>query len=170
MTIVPIKDSKIVELCSDSDAYKDYLTFLKQKIVHEDTHKQQFDRYEGYNKDYKLPITGAFRLQSKEDVDYFSQTIEADAYGREVGQVLKDTFPNTYSEILFKMLMTGKTDCIKEYTDVYKDSRISRKAFQHFWRALYDYLKENEKPLEENSVLSDLNSLRDYCEKRLKEV
>lgn len=169
MTIIPIKESKIIELCSDPNTYKNYLAFLRQKIVHEDTHKQQFDRYEGYSKDYKFPNNEAFSLKTQADVDYFSQTIEADAYGREAGQTLKDAFPDTYSEILFKMLMTDKTDCIKEYTDVYKDPRISRKAFQHFWRALYDYLKENEKPLEENSVLSDLNYLREYCEKRLKE-
>ena len=148
ITIIPIKSSQIEALIKDPDFKKRYLKYLKYSIVHEDTHKQQFGRYEGYSKNYKYPnYTGnPFELLSPEDVAYFSQTIEADSYGRQVGEALKHLYPEKPISWIFKNVDNPETE---DLLNVFRSSKISKKAFQHFWRALYDYVEGNEKDLQE---------------------
>lgn len=146
MIVIPIKKSQIGLLEKDKDYRKTYKKFLKSKITHEDTHKQQFDKYIGYSKNYKIPESeNPFTLKSQADVDYFSQTIEADAYGREVGEILRELYPDDSIDIIFKDVINNQVLEIEEYLEAYKDPRISKKGYQHFWRALYDYLEGKEK-------------------------
>lgn len=81
-----------------------------------------------------------------EDVAYFSQTIEADSYGRQVGEALKHLYPEKPISWIFKNVDNPETE---DLLNVYRSSKISKKAFQHFWRALYDYVEGNEKDLQE---------------------
>lgn len=151
MTIIPIQKSQIRLMLVDESYKQRYLKYLKYEIVHEDTHKQQFDRYEGYSENYKNPsfTEYAFNLATQADIDYFSQTIEADAYGRQVGELLKQEYEDKSVDWIFENVIRHNIpDDIDDLMKVYRDPRISKKGFQHFWRALYDYLKGNEKGFE----------------------
>lgn len=150
VTIVSITENKIRVITSSEEEKQRYILQLRHLIVHEDTHKQQFDRYEGYCRDYKNPsfTDDAFKLNTQADVDYFSQTIEADAYGRDVGSILKDIYPDKSANWIFEnVIRKNVSEDILEYVNVYRDPRIPKKAFQHFWRTLYDYLQETEKEI-----------------------
>lgn len=167
ITIVPIQNSQIQDLLNIPEYKRKFLKNLKSLVVHEDTHKQQFDCYRGYNKDYTFPESlDPFTDLTNQDVKYFSQTIEADAYGREVGEILKQQYKNKSANWIFENVIERNIPAeIKDFIDVYRDPRISRKGFQHFWRALYDYLMEKEEPLDErllkiNDILSDIKNKR----------
>lgn len=142
VTIVPITVSQAEALIDEPGYRRKYAKLLKTMIVHEDTHKQQFDRYEGYNKDYKLP--GELNLAkglSQKNIAYFSQTIEADAYGRQFGEALLQKYPNKTAYWIFEKLVEGKiSTSMDEIVETYRNDKVSKKAFKHFWRSCYDYL------------------------------
>lgn len=115
---------------------------VKYTIAHEDTHKQQFMKYNLYSLGYVSPDVDIVSEElSQKEVRYFSQTIEADAYGREIGEMLRLKYPNSNVKDIFKSIyLNDAPSFIMDKIRIYRDSRISRKAFQHFWRAVYDYL------------------------------
>lgn len=149
MTIIPIKKSQLKAII-ESKAFKEkYVRFLRNIIAHENTHEQQFDRYEGYCKDYVAPESeNPFDLISEKDKQYFSQTIEADAYGRQVGESLLQSYKNLGCENIFKKVINNQIpEDVEDIIKVYKSKEISKKAFKHFWTTLYNYIKDNEKDL-----------------------
>ena len=128
--------------------------FYWHNFVHEDTHKQQakvtplkfFNNYVTYG-------TNPFDLKSIQNVKYFDQTFEADAFGRELGSILAVEYELKDSEKefsrrntlhnIFQDLKSGKIndDFVKSIWNTYKDPRISEKAQRSFIRALYDFLE-----------------------------
>ncbi len=161
MTIIPIKKSQLKAIIEDETFKERYIRFLKNTIAHENTHEQQFDRYEGYCKDYVAPEgENPFDLISEKDKQYFSQTIEADAYGRQVGESLLQSYKGLSCENIFKKVINNQIPKdVEDIIKVYKSREISKKAFKHFWTTLYDYLKGNEKDLEESLKISLEKSL-----------
>lgn len=171
VTIVPISTVQIDKLIKDPEYRKEYTRQLKVMVVHEDTHKQQFDRYDGYSEGYELPESlNPFQSLSPKDVVYFSQTIEADAYGREVGESLIQDYPEKSAYWIFENVIKRNvvTD-IDEILAVYRNPKISKKAFQHFWRALYDYLVEEKDPESKKESHENLNEVYEMLIKALKE-
>lgn len=125
-------------------------------FVHEDTHRQQveattfrfFDKYVTY--DFN---TDPFDLDIIQNLKYYNQPIEADAYGREVAETLRLEYPKRTEDINPKLTPTEnifKWIDSKEIKDryalslilTYKDPRISDKARKNFYRAIYDYLTD----------------------------
>ena len=128
--------------------------FYWHNFVHEDTHKQQakVTPLKFFN-NYVIYDTDPFDLKSIQNVKYFNQPFEADAFGRELGSILaveyelKD-FENEFSRRnkvhnIFQDLKDGKVDddFIKSIWNTYKDPRISEKAQRSFIRTLYDFLE-----------------------------
>lgn len=133
--------------------------FCWYNFIHEDTHKQQakatplkfFNNYVVYNSS-----TDPFDLQTLQNVKYFNQAFEADAFGRELGNILAVSYKLKDSDTefsrrekvhdIFQDLKNEKVDddFVKDIWRTYKDPRISEKAQKSFIRALYDYLEEFE--------------------------
>lgn len=117
-------------------------------FVHEDTHKQQQKAAKDYkiNKNYIKPTNVDWRNLSAEDIKYFDQQIEADAYGREIGARLEKIYKRkSASSILLKVNSnTVKDEYSKRIINVHKDPRISKKSNRSFFKALYDYLAGDE--------------------------
>lgn len=149
MTIIPIKKSQLKAIIKNKAFKEKYVRFLRNIIAHENTHEQQFDRYEGYCKDYVAPESeNPFDLISEKDKQYFSQTIEADAYGRQVGESLLQSYKDLGCENIFKKVINNQIpEDVEDIIKVYKSKEISKKAFKHFWTTLYNYIKDNEKDL-----------------------
>lgn len=144
--------------------------FYWHNFVHEDTHKQQakvtplkfFNNYVAY--DFS---TDPFNLQTLQNVKYFNQTFEADAFGRELGNILAVSYKLQDSDTefsrrekvhgIFQDLKNEKVDddFVKDIWNTYKDPRISEKAQRSFIRALYDYLEVFDE--EEGSLLIERN-------------
>ena len=171
VTIVPVSTTQINKLLEDSEYRKEYTRQLKIMVVHEDTHKQQFDRYDGYSEGYELPESlNPFQTLSSKDIAYFSQTIEADAYGREVGESLIQAYPEKSAYWIFEnVIRKNVTTDIEEILAVYRNPKIPKKAFQHFWRALYDYLVEEKDPDSKKESCKELNEVYEMLIKALKE-
>lgn len=130
--------------------------FYWHNFVHEDTHKQQakvtplkfFDNYVAYDSS-----TDPFDLQILQNIKYFNQVFEADAFGRELGNILAVNYKLKDSDTefsrrekvhdIFQDLKNEKVDddFVKDIWRTYKDPRISEKAQKSFIRALYDYLE-----------------------------
>lgn len=130
--------------------------FYWHNFVHEDTHNQQakvtplkfFNNYVTYDSS-----TDPFDLQILQNVKYFNQAFEADAFGRELGNILAVSYKLKDSDTefsrrekvhdIFQDLKNEKVDddFVKDIWRTYKDPRISEKAQKSFIRALYDYLE-----------------------------
>ena len=130
--------------------------FYWHNFVHEDTHNQQarvtplkfFNNYVTYDSS-KDP----FDLQTLQNAKYFNQAFEADAFGRELGNILAVSYKLKDSDTefsrrekvhdIFQDLKNEKVDddFVKDIWRTYKDPRISEKAQKSFIRALYDYLE-----------------------------
>lgn len=161
VTIVPITENKIRVITSSEEEKQRYILQLRHLIVHEDTHKQQFDRYEGYCRDYKNPsfTDDAFKLNTQADVGYFSQTIEADAYGRDVGSILKDIYPDKSANWIFEnVIRKNVSEDILEYVNVYRDPRIPKKLFSTFGETFTTICKKPKKKFW-NRFQKECNSL-----------
>lgn len=144
--------------------------FYWHNFVHEDTHKQQaqvtplefFNNCVTYDSS-----TDPFDLQTLQNVKYFNQAFEADAFGRELGSILAARYELKDSDDefsrrstvhnIFQDLKNGKVDdsFVKDIWNTYKDPRISEKAQRSFIRALYDYLEGFDE--EEGSLLIERN-------------
>lgn len=118
-------------------------------FCHEDTHRQQYLKAgEHYNrKNYKKPTSQYWNdVIPDEDFKYYNQSIEADAYGREIGARLKLYYFNKSVSDIFELIAKNEIeeDTSRRIINVYKDPRIAQKAARSFFRALYDYLADNE--------------------------
>lgn len=125
---------------------------IKGLVVHEDTHRQQDLKSNGkFRKGYKdVQIT-----ISEEDLEkiktearkYYNQKIEADAFGRQTGYLLKSRFPNTDPQILVDWISSGKVPNFlgQTYLNIFKNPEFADKETRaKFFRAAYDYILENE--------------------------
>lgn len=122
---------------------KDFWT----NFCHEDTHRQQATKSKvEINKTYKATSSQHWDIDLEEDLSYFDQCIEADAYGREIGAKLQILYPNEGTTGMFNLINRNKIKnrYCKRIINIYKDPRISDKANHSFFRALYDYLEGNE--------------------------
>lgn len=171
VTIVPMPKSRIENIIENSEYQKNYTRLLKTMVVHEDTHKQQFDRYIGYNKDYILPeLLDPSAELSQRNIAYFSQTIEADAYGRQFGEELLQKYPNKTAYWIFEnVIKKNVSTTMDEIVTIYRNPKISKDAFKHFWRALYDYLVEEKSAKSKKESYRNLNEVYEMLIKALKE-
>lgn len=143
LIIIPIYQNIIEGLKNNTLDIENYINLLEVCITHEDTHRQQFKKYSLYNKNYKYPDFSNTSLLTNKQIEYYNQIIEAQAYGRQLGCILKKRFPDESVNIIFQKIWENKLDF--ELLDIYKDSRISDRAFNKFFRALYNYLSGQEK-------------------------
>lgn len=128
-------------------------------FVHEDTHKQQDDLSGGFRlgKNYICFLdSDPTNLDIQQNVDYFNQLIEADAYAREVGEILKILYnipkegvePSQSGLVadIINDIKNGKTkdEDVQQITNIYWDPRINKKAKMKFFGTLYEYLYGEE--------------------------
>lgn len=128
-------------------------------FVHGDTHKQQDDLSGGsrLGKNYiRFLDSDPTNLDIQQNVDYFNQLIEADAYAREVGEILKILYniPKGGVEPSQSGLVTDiindikngkiKDKDVQQITNIYWDPRINKKAKMKFFGTLYEYLYGEE--------------------------
>lgn len=140
--IVIVVDKSVIERLIIEENYKNtFIKILKSLIVHEDTHKQQFLKYKYFSKNYKEPDSETTKLSAK-NVAYYNQVIEADAYGREVGYDIRKEHPGLSTNFIFDKIKNKEIG--HNLIDIYNDPKISNKAFNKFWRAVYDYLEGEE--------------------------
>ena len=128
-------------------------------FVHEDTHKQQDDLSGGFRlgKNYiRFLDSDPTNLDVQQNVDYFNQLVEADAYAREVGEILKilynipkegvEPFQSGLIADIMNDIRDGKVqdEDIQQITNIYWDPRIDKKAKMKFFGTLYEYLYGEE--------------------------
>lgn len=142
LIIIPIYKNTIKALKTDTLDINSFVNLIEASIVHEDTHKQQFKKYFFYSKNYKLPDTTNNLKLTNKNIAYYNQIIEAQAYGRQLGYLLRKRFPDLQANIIFQKIWKNELDY--ELLDIYKDSRISGKAFNKFFKTLYTYLDNRE--------------------------
>lgn len=117
-------------------------------FVHEDTHRQQQNSAGDYDirTDYKPLTLNDWNDDFSKGIEYFSQHSEAAAYGREVGSRLESIYGENNAAEIFLDLNTNSIE--DEYSSkiisTYKDPRVSKKASDKFFKALYDFLSGNE--------------------------
>lgn len=128
-------------------------------FVHENTHKQQDDLSGGFRlgKNYICFLdSDPTNLDIQQNVDYFNQLIEADAYAREVGEILKILYnipkegvePSQSGLVadIINDIKNGKIkdEDVQQITNIYWDPRINKKAKMKFFGTLYEYLYGEE--------------------------
>lgn len=93
-----------------------------------------------------ISSTNTFLEDLGKDIDYFNQTVEADAYGREIAARLEKIYPTETVSNLFSRITSNdiQDDYIKKIIGVYKDPRINDNANRAFFRSIYDFLKEEK--------------------------
>ena len=70
-----------------------------------------------------------------------------------MGESLLQSYKGLGCESIFKKIINNQIPRdVEDIIKVYKSKKISKKAFKHFWTTLYDYLKDNEKNLEESRI------------------
>lgn len=149
VVIVKITDDIIYEIKNADDETLNLISDnFWTNFVHEDTHQQQFcvGGFRAFNKYIKLETTSFYngKLQNVEP-KYFDQSVEADAYGREIGARLKKTYADKNEVYDSLMKNSIRDDYSREIINVYKDPRISDKNAKKFYRALFDMLEDTEK-------------------------
>lgn len=142
LIVIPVYQNTIKALNDNTLDIDEYVDLLEVCITHEDTHKQQFKKYFLYSKNYKYPDSTDNTNLTTKNIAYYNQTIEAQAYGRQLGCVLRKKFPNLTVNLIFQKIW--KNELKYELLDIYRDSRVSDKAFDKFFRALYNYLANRE--------------------------
>lgn len=124
------------------------VNMIRELYVHEDTHRQQALGSILSQKDAQKPnLYDPWNLKDSENIAYFNQIEEADAYGRQTGERLRILYPEKDPEEILELIFDNRIDTYTKYMEnlkVYRDQRIKKKARQHFFRALYDYLSEQE--------------------------
>lgn len=132
-------------LSDDMSFYNKALFDFKRSLTHEDTHKQQnkLSNSKAFKKYINLP-----KIYSKnvnDNVSYFDQYVEADAYGRQVGYQLRHQFGNEMSaNEIYSKIKDGyvRSDILNVYSD--KDNGMSEKNRRKFWHTLWQYLDNQE--------------------------
>lgn len=120
---------------------------FRSNFIHEDTHSQQQNKSKvDTRKNYISPTLQFWNEDLGKDIDCFTQRIEADAYGREIGARLEKIYADesTYAIFAYINSNTVKDEYCKKIINVYKDPRIDDKANHAFFRALYDFLQREE--------------------------
>lgn len=140
------------------DSFKNLLTLTDDNLntlvdlfwssyVHEDTHRQQFilGGNHLYNNYIKIKSNTFYNNLSEKDYKYFDQQVEADAYGREIGSLLKGKYKNN-TELLYKDIANNniQNDYVQTIINIYKDPRIKDANAKKFYRALFDFVEGNE--------------------------
>ena len=155
VVIVKITDDIIYEIKNADDETLNLISDnFWTNFVHEDTHQQQFNKSHLSFKNYKPSTIQYWDDDFDENFGYFNQSTEADAYGREIGArlfVYYKNFKNTMSvKSIFKDIINNNIDdpYSKKIINVYKDPRIERSNMKKFYRAMYDFLENNEKSKE----------------------
>lgn len=121
-------------------------------FIHEDTHKQQNSKIPKY---IKLKLNNSYvtylpsdptSLSYPQNLEYYNQVTEADAYGREIATRLEKLYPTETVSNLFLRITSNniQDDYIKKIIGVYKDPRINDNANKAFFRSIYDFLKEEK--------------------------
>ena len=132
-------NSKMKNSLKQVELRDDFLVKAKGFFVHETTHHQQNIKSDGkYILKYKKVDLSAVPT----DYKYFNQNIEADAYGRQVGQLLLSRCPNVNYVDLLNMLATGTLpdpEC-QAILDIFKNSEISKEVKEKFIRAVHDFV------------------------------
>lgn len=150
-------------ITSKFDAYnysqlKKIADYFWSNFVHEDTHKQQaevtplkfFDKYVKFDNN-----TNPFDLNILNNLKYFNQLHEADAFGREAGRLVefeyletnhKDDLDENDVQKIFEKLRKNEfeDEHLLEIIKTYRDPRITKSARESFLRAMYDYLAKEE--------------------------
>lgn len=123
----------------------DIIQNLEQLIVHENTHKQQYDKYNNIiKKYYNLPDNF-----TKEDaVKYISQKVEQDAYARQLGKKIQQRYGyNISPKKFFDMVKNGTLDNdLMEEVNTIRDPYLNLdiKVIGRFFDRLYRYLDHQE--------------------------
>lgn len=122
-----------------------YADVLWTNFNHEDTHAQQASKSK-VELNYISPTNKFWDEDLGKDIDYFNQTVEADAYGREIAARLEKLYPTETVSNLFSRITSNdiQDDYIKKIIGVYKDPRINDNANKAFFRSIYDFLKEEK--------------------------
>lgn len=122
-----------------------YADVLWTNFTHEDTHAQQASKSK-VKLNYISPTNRFWVEDLGKDIDYFNQTVEADAYGREIAARLEKLYPTETVSNLFLRITSNsiQDDYIKKIIGVYKDPRINDNANKAFFRSIYDFLKEEK--------------------------
>lgn len=125
---------KIIKNADNEDLQNLYIIFAAL-YSHEDAHVQQLSKY-NFLKNYKANISSD---PDKPDLEYFDQTIEAAAYGKQMGKHLKTLYPEKSIYELYDII--ENTEDVKYFMDIYRDPAISKAAKKKFYRALFDEIK-----------------------------
>lgn len=122
-----------------------YADVLWTNFTHEDTHAQQASKSK-VKLNYISPTNKFWDEDLVKDIDYFNQTVEADAYGREIAARLEKLYPTETVSNLFLRITSNsiQDDYIKKIIGVYKDPRINDNANKVFFKSIYDFLKEEK--------------------------
>lgn len=122
-----------------------YADVLWTNFTHEDTHAQQASKSK-VKLNYISPTNKFWDEDLVKDIDYFNQTVEADAYGREIAARLEKLYPTETVSNLFLRITSNsiQDDYIKKIIGVYKDPRINDNANKAFFKSIYDFLKEEK--------------------------
>ena len=129
---------------------KQIINRIRELYVHEDTHRQQINKNllsKVVINNFDKLLFDPWDLKDPKNVAYYNQVEEADAYGRQIGEKLRVLYPEKDSEEILELVFDNRVDTYTKYMEelkVYRDQRIKKKARQHFFRALYDYLSEQE--------------------------
>ena len=113
-----------------------FIQKVNHYFVHENTHEQQYSKY----KDYDLPKI------LPDDSRYYSNGIECDAFGRQVGQALRQENPNANTSQIFKKLrdFDVEDEDARMLLEIYTSNQVKEKSRRKFIRALYDFVEGNE--------------------------
>lgn len=130
---------------ANDDMLELYADVLWTNFTHEDTHAQQASKSK-VKLNYTSPTNKFWDEDLGKDIDYFNQTVEADAYGREIAARLEKLYPTETVSNLFLRITSNsiQDDYIKKIIGVYKDPRINDNANKAFFRSIYDFLKEEK--------------------------
>lgn len=130
---------------ANDDLLELYADILWTNFTHEDTHAQQASKSK-VKLNYISPTNKFWDEDLGKDIDYFNQTVEADAYGREIAARLEKLYPTETVSNLFLRITSNniQDDYIKKIIGVYKDPRINDNANKAFFRSIYDFLKEEK--------------------------
>ena len=138
-TITFFINNKMFEELKQDNLRDEFLIRAKGFFVHETTHKHQDIKSKGlFAASYKEVDKSKIPI----DYSYFNQKIEADAYGRQVGQLLKSRYPNTSYLKLLEMISTGNLsdpEC-QVIFDIFKSPEISKNIREKFLRATHDFV------------------------------
>lgn len=140
---------------ADEEKIKSFAYTFWVSFVHEDTHRQQQTSAGDYNihTNYKDAKLLSWEDDYEKNIEYFDQHVEAAAYGREIGALLSNLYPDESASGVFYLINKNQIKDLycKKAINIYKHPGMSDGNRRKFFRALYDFLAGNEKDEEEQS-------------------